>query len=293
MAWAAPLLAPEIAAGQQDAKEALAAELRIKASHAKELRLDAERRYEARMFRGSRATLPYRLLAPDGWRPEAAGKSAPRATEAKRYPLVLFLHGAGERGDDNAKQLIHGLGEFASDPIRQRHPCFVAAPQCPTNQMWVDTPWQAPKHSMPERPTEVMQSTLELVEHLVEQLPVDQRRVYVTGLSMGGFGVWDAVQRRPNLFAAAAPVCGGGDVALAPQIAKTPVWVFHGEVDSEVMPDRSRHMVAALRKAGGAPRYTEYPRTGHNSWSATYANLEFYDWLFQQRNHRLDATVDE
>ena len=100
---------------------------------------------------------------------------------------------------------------------------------------------------------------------------------------MGGFGVWDAMQRQPTLFAAAAPVCGGGDTALAKSIAAIPLWAFHGEKDTVVKPLRSRDMIAAIKAAGGTQRYTEYPGVGHNSWVATYRNPEFYSWLFAQR----------
>jgi predicted peptidase len=128
-----------------------------------------------------------------------------------------------------------------------------------------------------------MALTLGLVESLTKEFSIDQRRMYVTGLSMGGYGVWDAVQRQPMLFAAAVPICGGGDTALAKSFAQLPIWAFHGDGDTTVKPQRSRDMIAALKAAGGQPRYTEYPNTGHNSWTATYANREVYAWLFAQK----------
>jgi predicted peptidase len=219
--------------------------------------------------------LPYRLLKPPG-----CSMSAPQGPD---YPLVVFLHGAGERGDDNQRQLVHGMNEFASDPIRKNFPSFVVAPQCPEDQQWVDTPWSADSHRMAVEPTPVLRWTLELIQHLTDRYPVDPHRIYLTGLSMGGFGVWEALARQPARFAAAVIVCGGGDPATATAIARTPVWVFHGDQDPAVQPQRSREMLRALQQAGGSPRYTEYPNTGHDSWSPTFRDPQMYAWLFAQR----------
>jgi len=229
-------------------------------------------RFEARVYQGDDDDrLLYRLLKPMGYDPQ------------KKYPLVLFFHGAGERGDDNRRQLVHGMNEFAGDQMMKKYPCFVAAPQCPQGAQWVDTPWTADAHAMPDEPTAPMRMSLELLSALETEFSIDPSRIYVTGLSMGGFGVWDALQRHPNRFAAAVPVCGGADLAKAQSIAHIPVWVFHGDSDGVVKTKRSRDMVDAIKQAGGSPRYTEYPNTGHNAWSATYSNQEVYDWLFAQR----------
>lgn len=233
---------------------------------------DHRDRFEAREYNDAAGhALPYRLLSPKELEP------------GERYPLVLFFHGAGECGTDNQKQLVHGMNDFASDEIMTRFPCFVVAPQCPDGQQWVDTPWTADSHTMPEKPTESLRQSLELVESLLEELPVDSRRIYLTGLSMGGFGVWDALQRHPDRFAAAVPICGGGDVALAAKIKHVPIWAFHGDGDTAVKPHRSRAMIEALRNAGGRPKYTEYENTGHDSWSRTYADPKLYEWLFGQK----------
>ena len=231
--------------------------------------------YEARVFvDGNQRKLLYRMLMPKDY------------NEAKKYPLVMFYHGAGERGDDNYKQLVHGMSDFASDEIMDKYPCIVVAPQCPSGVQWVDVPWGGDSHTMPSKPTEPMRQSLDLIESLQKSLSVDQNRIYVTGLSMGGFGVWDAVQRHPDLFAAAVPICGGGDAALAKKIAHIPVWMFHGDKDTAVKTSRSRDMTAALKKAGGSPKYTEYPGVGHNSWAQTYRNPELYAWLFAQQKPR-------
>lgn len=231
----------------------------------------AGERFEVRVFKTDHGSLPYRLLRPKDY------------DASRRYPLVIFYHGAGERGDDNVKQLVHGMNDFASDDVMAKYPCFVIAPQCPNGVQWVDTPWSADAHTMPEKPTEPMRLSLELITSLQSELSIDANRLYVTGLSMGGFGVWDAIQRQPKRFAAAVPICGGGDPAFAKQLVQFPIWAFHGEADTAVKPKRSRDMVAALKAAGGSPKYTEYPGVGHNSWAATYANREMYARLFAQK----------
>jgi predicted peptidase len=227
--------------------------------------------FEARTFTDDQGDkLLYRLLKPKDYDPQ------------QKYPLVLFFHGAGERGDDNHSQLKWAMEEFASEEVRGKYPCFVVAPQCPEDQQWVDVPWTADAHTMPEKPTAALRFSLELLKQLQQEFSIDANRLYVTGLSMGGFGVWDAIQRHPHLFAAAAPVCSGGDPQYAPQIAHIPVWAFHGADDPVVKPHRTREMIQALQGAGGQPKHTEYPGVGHNSWSPTYANPDLYAWLFAQ-----------
>jgi predicted peptidase len=228
--------------------------------------------YEARAYfdpQGSK--LLYRLLRPKDYDPQ------------EKYPLVLFLHGAGERGDDNRAQLKWGCEQFASDENRSRYPCFVVVPQCPEGEQWVDVPWSADRHTMPEKPTAALRRSLELIEALPKEFSIDAGRLYITGLSMGGYGVWDAIQRRPDLFAAAAPVCGGGDPQYAKQIAGVPVWAFHGAKDTVVKPHRSREMVEAIRAADGDPKYSEFPDAPHNSWTPAYSDPQLYAWLFAQR----------
>ncbi|MBN2780677.1 MAG: prolyl oligopeptidase family serine peptidase, partial [Candidatus Marinimicrobia bacterium] len=124
----------------------------------------------------------------------------------------------------------------------------------------------------------------ELLGALQKELPVDPRRLYVTGLSMGGYGTWDLISRMPEMFAAAAPVCGGGDEKQASRLTELPVWVFHGADDTTVPPQRSRNMVDAIRAAGGKKiRYTEYPGVGHGSWKPAYADPKLMKWMFRQR----------
>lgn len=229
--------------------------------------------YESRVYSSKQGQeLKYRLLIPKGYSP----------TGTETYPMVLFLHGAGERGDDNSKQLVHGTKEFAKDENRQKYPCFVVAPQCPDGKRWVEVDWSADSHVQPEESISLV-LTREAIAALQKEFRVDPKRLYVTGLSMGGFGTWDLITRTPDLFAAAAPVCGGADENLGNKVAKLPIWTFHGDKDTVVKPERSRRMVAAVEKAGGKPKYTEYPGVGHDSWSHAYADPELMAWLFAQK----------
>jgi predicted peptidase len=232
---------------------------------------DNRDRFEARTFTNGDFKLPYRLLKPKGY------------DASRKYPLVIFLHGAGERGDDNAKQLVHGMNDFAADEIMVKYPAFVFAPQCPAEQKWADVDWSAKSNTLPEKPSPSLAATLQAVEALRMEFSIDEKRIYITGLSMGGYGTWDAISRRPELFAAAVPICGGGDPELAKQMQVVAIWAFHGDNDEAVPVHRSREMVAALKAAGAHPKYTEYPGVGHDSWTQTYRDPALYAWLFAQK----------
>jgi len=229
--------------------------------------------YQAHVYTSANGqTLPYHLLSPEN------------VEEGKRYPLVLFLHGAGERGTNNISQLVHVARELSKPEMRSRFPVFVIAPQCPTGQQWVDTPWTADSHTMPEQPSASMKLTIELLDQASQSLPIDPARIYVTGLSMGGFGVWDLLQRHSQKFAGAIAICGGGDPAFADKIKQVPIWATHGDADTVVKVKRSREMIDAIRAAGGRPIYTEFPGVGHNAWAPTAQNRMIWDWLFTQRH---------
>jgi len=215
--------------------------------------------------------LPYRMISP------------PQGDAPEAFPLLLFLHGAGQRGTDNSAQLDH-LGKELSDiAVRKRYPCYVVAPQCPEDEQWVDTPWTEMSHTMPEEPTVPLQATVELIDNLTKSFPVDPLRIYAIGLSMGGFGTWDLLQRYPELFAAAVPICGGGDPAYAQLLSDVPVWAFHGDADDVVHVQRSREMVHAMQRVGGRPIYTEYPGVEHDSWTESAQNRLLWDWMFSQK----------
>ncbi len=217
----------------------------------------------------------YRLLRPE----PASGNGR----SGGRHPLVLFLHGAGERGNDNAKQLKY-LPTWLADPaVRQRHPCFVLAPQCRMDERWVDVSWADTKSTpQPATPTIDLSAATQALEETIAREQVDPDRIYLTGLSMGGFGTWDLAARMPNRFAAILPVCGGGDDDVAGRIAALPIWCFHGDADTAVSVERSRSMIAAVKAAGGRPIYSELAGVGHDSWTPAYRDGFVLDWLFSQ-----------
>ncbi|TWU57741.1 Prolyl oligopeptidase family protein [Rubripirellula reticaptiva] len=229
--------------------------------------------------------LPYRMLVPKPLQ-EPTAKRDPAASVATKYPLVLFLHGAGERGDDNQVQLKHGAKEFARRDRRDQFPAFVVFPQCPVGSRWVESPWDltSGRGEFARAPSTPMKVALELVDHLIANESVDPDRVYVTGLSMGGQGTWFAAATKPNRFAAMLEVCGGGDPTWAQDYAGIPIWGFHGQADKVVPIGRGREMIAALTLGGHHPelRFTEYPGVGHDSWTQTYSRDDVFEWLFSQ-----------
>ena len=207
----------------------------------------------------------------------------PPAVEPGRlHPLVLFLHGAGERGRDNEKQLKYLPSWMAEPSLRERHPCFLLAPQCREDERWVDVSWVDKKSEPQGPPTTDMLAAIAVLNDVMSREPVDPTRIYLTGLSMGGYGTWDLAARQPERFAAIMPICGGGDEATAPRLAKLPVWCFHGDADKAVPVERSRSMIAALEAAGGNPKYSELQGVGHDSWTPAYRDPAVLDWLFGQ-----------
>ena len=228
--------------------------------------------FESREFVGSNGIpLKYRLITPGG---DQAGK---------KHPLVLFLHGAGERGDDNTITLKHAASDFADPRRRSTYPAYVVIPQCPNDRKWSEVDWASDSSELPEKASEPMRSVKELLDEMIANAGVDPDRVYITGLSMGGYGTWDAIARYPDFFAAAAPICGGGDPTTVARFKNLPIWCFHGAKDPVVKVSRSREMVAALQAVGSPVRFTEYPEAQHDSWTESYANPEFHAWLFAQR----------
>lgn len=228
--------------------------------------------FETHTFEADGKVLNYRFLKPE------------EVDAEREYPLVIFLHGAGERGDDNKAQLVHGAKDFLRPENRTQHACYAIFPQCPKNQAWASIDRTHDKPEISPEPSEALSLVFGLVEQVQKEFKIDKSRIYITGLSMGGYGTFDAIERHPELFAAAIPVCGGGDSSQK-QVAKIkslPIWIFHGGADNVVPAERSREMVAALKEAGANPKYTEYPGVGHDSWTATYKNPEVFKWLFEQ-----------
>ena len=218
-----------------------------------------------------RPEVPYRFAAPE------------KTEEGKQYPLVLFLHGAGERGTDNKAQLKHGVNGILKGAADLGEPVFLIAPQCPPERWWAEpTPDRLGlKDAGGENP--LLEAVLALVEETAQKHPIDRARIYVTGISMGGFGTWDMLARSPQTWAAAIPVCGGGDPKAAGKFKDIPIRIFHGGADDVVPPESSELMANALKGMGGKSELTLYPGVGHDSWTRTYRDTGVIRWLLAQR----------
>ncbi len=200
----------------------------------------------------AKSTLKYWLFLPAEYDPKAE----------KKWPLMLFLHGAGERGDNLEVVKKHGPPKIVDG--KSDFPFVVISPQCATNKRW--------------QASELIQ----LIDHAEQTLQIDKQHEYCTGLSMGGFGTWNLTAAYPDRFAAAAPICGGGNVKDAEKLKALPLWVFHGAKDTTVRPEKSQEMVDAIKAAGGDPKLTIYPDAGHDSWTQAYNDQELYDWMLKQ-----------
>ncbi len=232
----------------------------------------AKEDFQAKIYHSPQGnTIPYQIYISD----DLEGR--------KLYPLVIFMHGSSQRGDNNINQLILGVRKIRSFSIQNNEPVIIIAPQVPYHDQWVNIPTDSNPSDNTAQATTSMQVTIHLMNHIIQSFPVDKNRIYVTGLSMGGFGTWDLIQRFPDIFAAAIPVCGGGDKNKAEQIMHIPIWAFHGEKDTIVDPNRSREMIAALKNAGGNPKYTEYKNVSHDAWTPTYSDKNVLKWLFSQK----------
>lgn len=222
--------------------------------------------------------LPYRILYPENY------------DKSKKYPLILVLHGAGERGNDNEKQLVHGAKLFLKAENRTQFPAIVVFPQCPSDSYWATSSIDRSKNPIQFRfnydsiPNWPQAAAIALVEKLKLEESIDNSRVYITGLSMGGMGTFEAVYRNPGLFAAAAPICGGGNETLYnDKVKETAFRVFHGDADAVVKVDLSRNMVARLKELKVPVEYIEYPGVNHNSWDNAFAEPDFMSWLMKHK----------
>ncbi len=196
----------------------------------------------------------YLLFLPEGY-----GKNQ------QRWPLIMFLHGAGERGSDLKKVKKHGPPKIIEK--QKDFPFIVVSPQCPEDDWWTDK-------------VEVL---INLLDDIVARYKVDKQRIYLTGLSMGGYGTWSLAFSYPERFAAIAPICGGGKRFMAMRLKDIPVWIFHGAKDKVVPLKESEEMVNAIRNRGGNAKFTIYPDAGHDSWTETYNNQKLYDWFLEHR----------
>ena len=182
----------------------------------------------------------------------------------KAWPLMVFLHGAGERGSDINKVKVHGPAKLVEQG--KDFPFIVVSPQCPEGQWWNNR----------------VETVMALIDEIAEKYRVDPKRIYLTGLSMGGFGTWSITTTFPDRFAAIVPICGGGQPYQAGNLKKIPIWAFHGGKDPVVPVAESERMVDAVKKAGGNAKLTIYPEAQHDSWTETYNNPALYEWLLKQ-----------
>jgi predicted peptidase len=245
----------------------------------------AMKAYQKRSFAyAPEKNLPYRILYPENY------------DKSKKYPLIVFLHGAGERGSDNLRQLIHGSKMFLRSDVRSQYPAIVIFPQCPENSFWANTKIDRTKTPVAfafdyEGPANwPLDAVNQLVDSVMAQEAVDPDRVYITGLSMGGMGTFEMVHRWPNRFAAALPICGGGHTeAYDARVRDIAFHVYHGDKDAVVDVALSRNMVQRLRDLKvKSVEYTEYPGVNHNSWDNAFADPAFLGWMFRQ--HKKPAT---
>jgi predicted peptidase len=219
-------------------------------------------------------TLKYRILYPE------------KFDAVKKYPVVFFLHGSGERGSDNEKQLAHGSKMFLANDFRKKFEAIVVFPQCTEDSYWSNVEMETVTGKRffnflkGGAPTKAMALLLGLTDELVKKPFADQTKIYLGGLSMGGMGTFELLRRTPKTFAAAFAICGGDNVANVKKYKKVPLWIFHGGLDDVVNPQLSYNIYHALKEIGHTPKFTVYPKANHNSWDATFAEPDLMPWLF-------------
>lgn len=232
--------------------------------------------YEKHLFVHKGDTMPYRVLLPQNFDP------------AKNYPLILFLHGSGERGRDNELQLVHCANFFLRDTIRAKYPAIVVFPQCSLNSFWsnvnivsdIKNQHRIFNFQVNGKPTLAMKLLMRLVNFLESNYQIDPQRMYIAGLSMGGMGTFEFVRRKPKLFTAALAICGGSNPLIAKKLKHSAWWIFHGLKDNVVPPEFSRKMAEAILQQGAEVKLTLYPDATHNSWDAAFAEKDLMHWLF-------------
>jgi predicted peptidase len=217
---------------------------------------------------GAGESMPYRLFIPVSY------------DSSKQYPIVVWLHGAIGRGNDNRRN-ISGANElgshlWTSEASQKNNPCFVVAPQCPDTSLWVS-------NDGIDTPADQLDAVVELLGELRHAYNIDSDRVYVAGQSMGGVAVWEIIARYPAIFAAALPLCGIGNTYKASSMTHTAIWAFHGTADSVIPVKHSREMIQAVKKAGGHPKYTEYRGVGHEVWKIAFKEKNLLRWVFAQK----------
>ncbi|HTM98024.1 MAG TPA: alpha/beta hydrolase-fold protein [Pedobacter sp.] len=221
-------------------------------------------------------TLKYRILYPENF------------DSAKMYPVVFFLHGSGERGNDNEKQLTHGAKMFLDEGFRSKFPAIVIFPQCSEDSYWSNVEIEAVTGKRffnfltDGTPTKSMSLLLDLTAQIIKEPFADKTKIYIGGLSMGGMGTFEILRRKPKTFAAAFPICGGDNTANVKKYKNVPLWIFHGGLDDVVNPQLSYNIYHALKMINRMPKFTVYPKANHNSWDSAFAEPGLMPWLFSQ-----------
>lgn len=229
--------------------------------------------FEKKQFKKNGDTLNYQILYPRGF------------SEEKHYPVVLFLHGAGERGDDNEAQLTHGSSLFLEN--QEKFPAIVIFPQAPQDDYWAkvdvdreETPFEFNFQNL-QTPTSSLQLVMQLMDSITTRDFVNNNRIYVGGLSMGGMGTYELIYRKPEMFAAAFAICGGADPEIVKEYPEGfNIWIFHGEKDDVVLPKYSKIMAREINHYGGNAKLSLYPEDNHNSWDSAFAEPYLLPWLF-------------
>jgi len=237
--------------------------------------------YEKGSYIKGEDSINYRVLLPENF------------DATKKYPILFFLHGAGERGDDNSAQLGHGGRLFLKEDVRKRFPAIVVFPQCSADSYWSNVIFVTDAKGKREfifqekgKPTKAMRALLGLVDSYLDKKYVDKQRVYVGGLSMGGMGTFELLRNKPNTFAAAFSICGGDNVANVQKYQKVPLWIFHGEKDDVVPVVLSTQIANQLKVLNKPVKLTLYPEAGHNSWDNAFAEPELLPWLFSKQKSK-------
>jgi predicted peptidase len=234
--------------------------------------------FERHVYISGVDSMPYRLLLPESY------------DTNNPYPLLIFLHGAGERGVDNVNQLRHGMSLFTRGDVRCEYPCIVLAPQCDVGDRWSNVIESRDSLGVREfafqlggAPTHAMSLAISLLHWTLSHYAIDVSRVYIGGISMGGMGTFELVRRVPGLFAGAFPICGGAHPLTASLLRDVSWWIFHGALDDVVPSHLSQSMFTSLQSAGASVGFTLYPHANHNSWDAAFADPELLKWLFSCR----------
>jgi predicted peptidase len=239
--------------------------------------------YKGRYFIRGNDTLPFRYLEPADIK------------KGRKYPVIVILHGSGERGIDNRLQLVHGGRLFIDSSLRADYPAYIIFPQCRVSKSWARVKKDrfhldslgGLKYLSTLPPTPPLSLVIQLLDSIVNQPSVDRDKIYIGGLSMGGMGVFEVLWRKPGFFAAGFSICGGGDPSKVAIYKDVPLWIFHGQDDPVVPVGNSRRMLSAFKAVGGNVKYSEYKGVVHNSWDNAFSEPGLMPWLFSQTRKKL------